>query len=199
MWVAQEVCAAENVFIQCGRYSVTWTSFLRAVCYLHFTNKNPVQDIERVIGLEQIRRAWNRGMRPSLQHLTYEFRRRRSADARDKIYALLGLMGDSMSDFPQPDYSKSTNEVYANTTRYLITQSRSLNPICGRQAQGRAEDLHSWVPDFTQTRIWRHHHWSMLLVTKTSSPLDTTKDPNTQMLREMEVKNGTCSLCEGSL
>jgi len=148
MWVVQEVGAASNVFIQCGRCLVTWTDFLRAVCYLHFTNKSPVKDIERVIALEQIRTAWARGMRPPLQDLIYECRRRRSTDARDKIYALLGLMGDSMSDFLRPDYSKSINEVYANVARHFITQTKSLNPICGQQAQGRLEDLPSWVPDF---------------------------------------------------
>jgi hypothetical protein len=148
MWVVQEVGSASNVYIQCGRCSVTWTDFLRAVSYLHFTNNSPVKDIARVIGLQQIRMAWDRGMRAPLQDLIYECRHRRSTDARDKIYALLGLMGDPMSAFLRPDYSKSVNEVYANVARHLITQTRSLNPICGQQAQGRLEDLPSWVPDF---------------------------------------------------
>ena len=53
-----------------------------------------------------------------------------------------------MNDFLQPDYSKSVSEVYSNVTRYFITQSKSLDPICGHQIQGRQGELPSWVPDF---------------------------------------------------
>ena len=57
-------------------------------------------------------------------------------------------MGDRMNDLLQPDYDKGVIEVYANTTRHLILEAKSLNPICGQQLDGRREDLPSWVPDF---------------------------------------------------
>jgi len=149
MWVVQELGTANSVFIQCGRCSVTWTDFLHAVCYLHYTTcSHPVKDISRVTGLEQIHAAWKKGNRPPLQDLMRECCHRRATNPRDKIYALLGLMGDSMNDCLRPDYTKSVGEVYANTARHFINQTKYLNPICGHQTQGRREDVPSWVPDF---------------------------------------------------
>ena len=53
-----------------------------------------------------------------------------------------------MNNFLQPDYTKSVGEVYAPTTWHFISQSRSLDPICGWQSHSR-QDLPSWIPDYT--------------------------------------------------
>jgi hypothetical protein len=148
MWVVQEAGVANRAFLHYGGCSVPWVEFLRTIYYLHYTCKSPVDDIRRVTGLEKVRLAWVNGMRQPLRDLIQECRYRRSTDPRDKIYALLGLMGDPMSDLLLPDYSKSVSEVYSNVARYLITQIKSLDPICGQQIQGRRGELPSWVPDF---------------------------------------------------
>lgn len=61
--------------------------------------------------LENIRNEWNWRRRHPLQDLMREFRYRKATDPRDKIYSLLGLMGDRMNDFLQPDYDKSVGNV----------------------------------------------------------------------------------------
>lgn len=149
MWVVQEAGVASNLYLQFGECSVAWSSFLQTVYYLHFTCKIPIRNFRRVIGIEKIRTGWQDGKRQALRDLILECRYRQSSDPRDKIYAVLGLMGDRMNDLLQPDYSKSISEVYTNVTRHFITQHESLDPICDQQLRGRQQGLPSWVPDFS--------------------------------------------------
>ncbi len=152
MWVVQEVGAAENVNLQFGEISLFWSSVLRVAHYLCYTCQIPMENISKVTDLEKIRLGWNAGKRQPLRELLWDTRYRRATDPRDKIYSLLGLMGDPMSKLLQPNYNKSVSEVYSNATHHLIAQNSSLDPICGQQVQGRRGDLPTWVPDFTLNR-----------------------------------------------
>lgn len=152
MWVVQEVGAAENVTLHIGEYGLFWESFLQVIHYLYYACQVRMENIRKVTGLEKIRKGWNKGRRQPLRELLWETRYRRATDPRDKIYSLLGLMGDPMSKLLQPDYTKSVSEVYSNATHHLVAQNSSLDPICGQQIQGRREDLPSWVPDYTLNR-----------------------------------------------
>jgi len=58
-------------------------------------------------------------------------------------------MGDKMNPFLQPDYTKTVSQVFASTTLHFMTQSCSLNPICGWQRTHSLEELPSWVPDYS--------------------------------------------------
>ena len=152
MWVVQEVGAADSVTLQVGEYALYWESFLKVIHYLYYACQVRMENIRKVTGLEKIRKGWSEGRRQPLRELLWETRYRRATDPRDKIYSLLGLMGDPMSKLLQPDYTKSVNEVYSNATHHLVAQNSSLDSICGQQIQGRREDLPSWVPDYTLNR-----------------------------------------------
>jgi hypothetical protein len=99
--------------------------------------------------MEKIRQGWNSRKRQPLRDLIRECRHRRATDPRDKIFSLLGLMGDKLNPYLKPDYLKSVGEVYANAVLHFITQSESLDPLCGWQAFGRQNELPSWVPDYS--------------------------------------------------
>lgn len=75
----------------------------------------------RITGLERIRGGWHNRKRHPLQDLMRECRYRRATDPRDKIYSLLGLMGDRLNDFLQPDYSKSVGNVRLHWLQILVT------------------------------------------------------------------------------
>ena len=149
MWVVQEASVARFLFLQFGECLVAWSHFLQTIYYLHSTCKIPTRNFRRVIGIEKIRIGWQDGKRQALLDLILECHYRQSSDPRDKVYAVLGLMGDRMNDLLQPDYSKSISEVYTNVTRHFITQYESLDPICGQQLRGRQQGLPSWVLDFS--------------------------------------------------
>jgi hypothetical protein len=67
--------------------------------------------VRRITGMERIRRGWSDRRRHPLQDLMRECRYRKATEPRDKIYSLLGLMGDHMNEYMQPDYSKSVGNV----------------------------------------------------------------------------------------
>jgi hypothetical protein len=127
---------------------MAWENLLSVVFYLHFTCGIPVPSIEKVMGLEFIRHGFRKGKRRLLRELMYECRYREASDPRDKIYGLYGLMGDSIDEFIKPDYTKSVEEVYTHATFHFISQSQSLDPICGQQFIGRRPGLPTWVPDY---------------------------------------------------
>jgi hypothetical protein len=148
MWVVQEVGCSDSPAILFAGCSVFWKDFLHAIYYLHHHLSAPVSSIRKVTGLEKIRQGWVDGKRQPLRDLLRECRYRRATDPRDKIFSLLGMMGDKLSTYLIPDYSKSVSEVYANVAFHFIEQSQSLDPICGWQTLGRQEQLPTWTPDY---------------------------------------------------
>jgi hypothetical protein len=150
MWVVQELGVANSAtIIATGGRTILWSDILRCVCYLHYTLKAPVKNIRKLIGMEKIRQGFSDRKRQSLRDLIRECRHRRATDPRDKVFSLLGLVGDRMNPYLQPDYSKSVGEVYASATLHFITQYESLDPLCGWQALGREAEVPSWVPDYS--------------------------------------------------
>jgi hypothetical protein len=148
MWVVQELGASESTTILGYGKSIRWDQFLRAIYFLHYSLRAPVNNIRKLTGLEKIRQSYYAGKRQPLRDLIRECRYRKATDPRDKIFSLLGMMGDSKSAFLTPDYTKSVSEVYANAAFHFIQQSGSLDPLCGWQTLGRQEQLPSWTPDY---------------------------------------------------
>lgn len=113
MWVVQEMGVAVSCQILYDGRTVLMENFLRCICYLHYNLHAPLTHIRKLIGLEKIRLGWNEGKRQSLKDLILECRHRRASDPRDKIFSLLGIMGDKMNEFLKPDYTKSVSQVFA--------------------------------------------------------------------------------------
>ncbi|KAH8665163.1 heterokaryon incompatibility protein-domain-containing protein [Tricladium varicosporioides] len=159
MWVVQEYCCARSCQMQIGRTTLDWEFFVRAIHYLHFHREIHFDNIRKVVGLEIIRLGWTERKRQSLKDLIRETRYREATDPKDKIYSLYGLMGDHTNEYLKPNYSLSVAEVYSNTSRHFIMQSKSLDCLLGWQNglppyANRVLDLPSWVPDYSlpQTR-----------------------------------------------
>lgn len=148
MWTTQELGVADNAQVIYDGTSVSWEHFLYVTFYLHFTCGYLLPNIDKLLAMEKIRLRWTDSKRLSLFDLLRECRQRKATDAKDKIYALIGLMGDQLNPLLRPDYTKSVGEVYALTTQHFITQSGLLDPICGWQFDN-CHDFPSWVPDFS--------------------------------------------------
>ncbi|KIW05737.1 uncharacterized protein PV09_03594 [Verruconis gallopava] len=150
IWVMQELGASGNPWVVAAGASLEWQEFLEAAWYLSKRNKAHIPQRSRValIELELIRRGFSENKRQSLYNLIRACRYRQATDPRDKIFALLGLMGDKMSPHLTPNYNIDVREVYARATIHIISQHRMLDPICGWQTAGRMEGLPSWTPDY---------------------------------------------------
>ncbi|KAF2239752.1 hypothetical protein EV356DRAFT_109915 [Viridothelium virens] len=81
-----------------------------------------------------------------------------ATDARDKVFALLGLVSSEAPryDLIRPDYTKSLEQVYQDFARYSITMDRTLEVlrIAGRtfHSANTLESLPTWVPN------WKDHN-----------------------------------------
>jgi hypothetical protein len=97
--------------------------------------------------------------RPDYKDIFTRYRVLESGDARDKIFAFLGLRPDGL--FPealQPTYTgdQTVGAVYTAATRYLIETDSNLDVLCHRESRNplRSKDLPSWVPDYEVNYIY---------------------------------------------
>ncbi|KAL3422921.1 heterokaryon incompatibility protein [Phlyctema vagabunda] len=79
-----------------------------------------------------------------------------ASDPRDMIYGILGFFGDPDSDpeniLPRPDYSRSVVELYADVTRAIIMNTRSLAIMSGCYSTIETNPgLPSWAKSYDQT------------------------------------------------
>ncbi|GME28205.1 uncharacterized protein K452DRAFT_279995 [Neofusicoccum parvum] len=72
-----------------------------------------------------------------------------SADPRDRIFALRGLIKDLPPDDLVPDYAKSAAAVYTEAAMYLVRVYHSPNILFLRSGRNLDEAIPSWVPDFS--------------------------------------------------
>lgn len=151
MWVVQEVACAKNPWVQVGQYSMWWDRLTRTLSWLksNFNTDIQVSKSHLVTGLDAIRVGWASRKRPHLLSLVIQCRHKKATDPKDKIYALLGLMGGPMNDLLRPNYQLPLVDVYTNATRHFLDQFSSLDVLCGWQRGGKMDFLPSWVPDYT--------------------------------------------------
>jgi WD repeat-containing protein 55 len=131
-WVIQEVVMSTVVQVQCGKKAVSWRDIAEfANCMINHdllqflvTPNLQVDQPPRkaCIGIDMIdkMRALYNNDDPAdvsglLAHLA-ESRARQATDARDKVYAMLGMTSSAI----HPDYSKSQVEIYKEAAQTIL-------------------------------------------------------------------------------
>lgn len=160
VWVIQEVVCSNSILLLCGHKAIEWERFKAATVSIHHYLRGP-QHIESEIPgfgaepgfnslllMENLRLAKKNIEVRSLMQLLCMTRGREATDARDKVYALLGIGGD-IPPIIQPDYSKSTEHVYAAVAKSYIQRSHALSIMRLCQNPRRVPDLPSWAPDWS--------------------------------------------------
>lgn len=155
IWIVQEVVAARELVIMCGRYILPWnfvtnvcgeirrkefsrhgrSKFLRSSGYRNFT------------ALNDFRRERGRMSLTKYLQCTKDYE---ASDMRDKLYALIGVASDISPEDIVPDYTKSTRTVFFDLVLFLVTRRRSLDIISSGRLlrQEAAKDIPSWLPDW---------------------------------------------------
>ncbi|OCK85851.1 hypothetical protein K432DRAFT_216315 [Lepidopterella palustris CBS 459.81] len=106
----------------------------------------------RLIPQAQLRRR-----KPSLRLLLETHRYSKSTDARDKVYAFLGLADRRLPPFNHqpkvltPDYKQSVQNLYLEVARALLISHEDLGLLSHVQdmSHTRIPNLPSWVPDYS--------------------------------------------------
>ena len=166
VWVVQEISCAPRVILLAGKSVMEWDLVERILGskdyytdafhspFSHdmdtltsgiFANAQIVKNQRRIF------REMQEGGESSLLDVLARFRSTFSTDPRDKIYALLGLVSDSLGI--EIDYHKSVKDVFIHVVECIINSSTNLDIICQSQwamfdHPERNKDLPSWVPDF---------------------------------------------------
>ncbi|KAI0856498.1 heterokaryon incompatibility protein-domain-containing protein [Xylaria cubensis] len=164
IWVRQEIGLANpsEARVQCGFVIVPWNLFLNG--WAVFTHKYRPQEntdlaqkvvdrVEKISGFlkqpEQISLCWLR------DYFAYTH----CLDPRDRVYAVRSMLEENISKFIQPDYSKTTIEVYQDATiAYLrgdLDGDLSILEQCERHPGWNSP---SWVPD------WSYHDRTMTVL-----------------------------------
>lgn len=146
VWILQEVGMAQRALLVCGSKSIPWERII--ISGLNRPRDNPLD--YRGLCPPVLSLSLN-GQQPiqKMYRLLSDARKCSATDPRDKVYAVYGLLEGSNSAGLSADYTKSTELVYTNTAKFLITQYNSLD-ILGL-VEPRAfilSTIPSWVPDW---------------------------------------------------
>ena len=176
-WTVQEILLSPNVLFMNGRYTVKWDTVCLAVDHgINLQIWLPISfgfimDLS-IVPYLSMRALMNRRSHsfsaptvpPSgssardLLHFLTHCRHRRSADPRDKVYAVLGLLRDAHSNAMASgtsegldvklDYNHPVVYVYRKTAQTLISKLDSLE-ILGTVPKSTRRALPSWVTDWS--------------------------------------------------
>ncbi|KAF1815657.1 hypothetical protein P152DRAFT_390922, partial [Eremomyces bilateralis CBS 781.70] len=167
VWIIQEVVVPERVMVFYGGAIAPWDMLVSAAkAWLPDDSRNSdppsipreyslVLDYfaKQILGIEKMRRQWRFTNQTTLLRLLRQFSDREASDDRDKVYALLGLVTQSLS-LPNghillPDYSLDIKSVFINASLSIVRTTRSLSVIVVDSARKYRQDLPSWAADWT--------------------------------------------------
>jgi hypothetical protein len=161
VWVVQEFALSRNVVLCCGKEEIDWTTFSQAidfgleqeVWYSYHVGifKDTTFDLYR--SLTTIEKHINpETPANSLTELLIALRYRNATEPKDKIFAVLGLLGVGKDEVgTKPDYQSTTEQVYTGTTKAILKLSGNLNilGVCStHDLKNHKITLPSWVPDW---------------------------------------------------
>lgn len=159
MWTYQEVVLSRICIVRCGSYSMTWSDLsdsCKAITYGGFSVYIDGKD-NRVTAI-QVQRLRNRERKSTTFRSLLERNRFRNAtEPRDMVYALRGIVDQTMAEAITVTYGSSLPDVYANAVKICIRKEETLT-VLGSLEYRRNEDsrtrMPSWVPDWrSQTSV----------------------------------------------
>lgn len=163
IWVVQEIGVARDAVVVCGLEQISWDVFQRGINYglaqkVLDTNAFGVvfrDNYENFRAVANIQDQDTSGP-PSdqLLDLLIQFRVRKAENPVDKVFSLLGLVGDVDQLGLIPNYNLSPSEVFRLTTISLLSHSQNLDVLgssTGKQFENPEDTLPSWVVDWSDS------------------------------------------------
>jgi hypothetical protein len=172
VWTLQEFVLSTRLELACGPSRISVQQFSYAVAILQFAIIERIMQInmsqrqgEVHIRIQHVynlflakRRSTHQGKPSSLFELLVDSCGARNtlgirllaSDARDTVLALLNLAADVEKLNIEPDYSKTTRDVFIETSRVLIEAGHPVLIYC--MLNDETKQLPSWVPDWTRNK-----------------------------------------------
>ena len=156
-WIVQEATGTLAVLLCLGQYQVSLPVVVNLSRMLHSLRHH--QGIDRYdrgyirgVALFNMGESRRDGQMKRVDTLLQSFRDRGATDARDKVYAALGIVTDDNVRNFKIDYSENytVSKVYYEFAIYLLKTSKRLDWLGSdnRPPSETGSDLPSWVPDW---------------------------------------------------
>jgi hypothetical protein len=159
-WIVQEVWCASDAVLQCGATKLKWKNFQKAMDYAEGWDDmgDHVKGTERQSQWETLRRRYTLAIHlakarvngSTLSSLLWNIWDRASTDPRDKVFAVLGLLGENKDgdSTMEPDYRKSMDQIYREIAREIIIKESRMDILLAASGVYGNDELPSWVPDW---------------------------------------------------
>ena len=149
LWVWQEIRLARNDSILiCGSEIILWRTFRQAIFCLYHKPSEDSYLVQEV--LEQIMTASESDIVENFGSTIRSLAFCKCSNPRDRIYAVLSLLGGSERNFKiKPDYTQTTAQVYLDVAlRYTKYHERlDMLTFCELQSD-RPSEMPTWVPNW---------------------------------------------------
>ncbi|KAH7084020.1 heterokaryon incompatibility protein-domain-containing protein [Paraphoma chrysanthemicola] len=166
VWIRQELALSSYGTISCGDYTMNLDVFRRAIICVRFKGSsyeafgpNPEQSLQEFWKLRRLIYSaccLRRGTY-KLENLQFDLNTGVCQDPRDKIFAVLELLQKSDRNLGiEPDYSLTTELLYAKVARRFMTQNRSLKLLDSCTLAYRTLNIPSWIPDWSAAPPFRN-------------------------------------------
>lgn len=148
VWVIQEVALAQKLVMVTGNASCPMDANL--MCRIRGRAKISGLQIPGPLAWDPLVSAPTRDLLTML-HMT---RNCSSTDPRDRIYGLLGLVGERLQSLIQIDYSRTLEEVMTRTAAAIIICREDFDILAYAALRLRPthKSLPTWVPDWAEHR-----------------------------------------------
>ena len=157
-WIVQEIWCASDAVLQCGTSIIEWKTFQMAMDYSEAWDDigDALEGMKRQSQWDKLRRRYTLAINlakarvngSSLSSLLWNTWDRASTDPKDKVFVVLGLVGDTQGISVAPDYRKSMEQVYRETAHHIIANEGRLDILLAASGIHGNDGLPSWVPDW---------------------------------------------------
>ena len=154
LWTFQEVVTSKDIVFLCGGFHCTHDELLRAFYLAEAVQGHRSSGMENT-ELTRVRRSnYLSGKSVPLLDLLLETSNGNydCALPQDRIYALLALQHREQRLKVPVDYSRSTQSLYTEVARVIISNTQNLRPL-HRRRFGVLDGLPSWVPDWNSENL----------------------------------------------
>jgi hypothetical protein len=157
-WIVQEVWSASDAVLQCGATTIKWKTFQKAMDYSEAWDDmgDSIKGTKRESEWETLRRRYTLAIHltkarvngSTLSSLLWNTWDRACTDPRDKVFAMLALVGGAENVSMAPDYGKSMVQVYREVARDIIVKQGQMDILLAASGVDGNDGLPSWVPDW---------------------------------------------------
>ncbi|KAI6084372.1 heterokaryon incompatibility protein-domain-containing protein [Hypoxylon rubiginosum] len=163
-WVLQEaVLSKVTPQMLCGTQELPWELILRSAAWLesylsgNWNIRSTAMPALRSLIL--FRESRQEGLPWDITTLLNKARWFKASEPRDRVYSLLGLIGEAdeshiLPTALQANYNKPVRDVFRDVTRYIIMSSRSLTILTLIRDNPDWGNYPSWVVNFAGYALW---------------------------------------------